>query len=189
MFLRAIPNIITLIRILLVLPVAVSILRHEFGWTLGLFAVASVSDGLDGFLARRFNWISHFGSMLDPIADKLLLVVTFLLLTYTGYLPLWLAAVVIARDLIILTGATLYHILYGAYDFAPTYWGKLSTSLQFTLVLLVLFDQSFYALPALLLDWGVWLVLVISSISGLDYVWVWGHKAVDAHRTLREKIK
>jgi len=187
MLLRALPNIITLIRILLTLPVAVSILRHEFGWTLGLFALASLSDGLDGFLARRFGWMSRFGAMLDPIADKLMLVVTFLLLTYTGYIPLWLAVVVISRDLIILSGATLYHVLYGAYEFAPTWLGKLSTALQFTLILLVLGHQSILVMPEWLIDSIEWAVFVVSSISGLDYVWVWSLKARAAHRRLQEK--
>ena len=183
MDLSVLPNLITLLRLLLVVPIAASILGHHFGTALLLFAVASVSDGIDGFLARRFDWISRFGSMLDPIADKILLVTVFVLLTFTGYIPVWLAVVVIARDLIILTGATVYHILFGEYEFAPTFLGKFSTASQFTLVILMLVDLSVTDLPAWLLSAMIWLVFAVSSLSGVDYVYTWTRKALAASRT------
>ena len=76
MELNIIPNLITLFRLLLVVPVVVAIMRNDFGVALLLFAIASLSDGVDGYLARRFSWVSRFGAILDPIADKLLLVAT-----------------------------------------------------------------------------------------------------------------
>ena len=169
-------------RLLLIVPVAISILERSFGLTLALFAVASISDGVDGFLARRFNWISRFGSILDPIADKLLLVTVFLLLIFTGYLPTWLAFIVIGRDLVILAGAATYHILFGEYEFAPTFLGKCSTTFQFVLVLLTLFNLSIYQLPAEILLIAIGLVTLFSSLSGLDYVITWTRKALDAAR-------
>jgi len=99
-------------------------------------ALLGISDGVDGYLARRYDWTSRFGAILDPVADKLLLMVTFILLAYTGHLPVWLTSVVIGRDLVIVAGATTYHILFGEYEFSPTLLGKLSTSMQFILVLL-----------------------------------------------------
>ena len=182
MDLSVIPNLITLIRLLLVVPVAVAILSGEYMLTLILFAIASVSDGVDGYLARRFNWTSRFGAILDPIADKLMLIVTFLLLTYIGNFPVWLAAVVIGRDLIIVAGATTYHILFGEYEFSPTLLGKLSTSLQFTLLLLNLLDLAILELSETLLVAGIWAVFAVSSISGLDYCLTWGRKAIEANR-------
>ena len=167
-------------RLLLVVPVAVAILSHEFLLTLILFAVASVSDGIDGYLARRFDWTSRFGAILDPIADKLMLIVSFFLLTYIGIFPVWLAAVVIGRDLIIVAGAAAYHILYGEYDFEPTRLGKLSTLLQFSLVLLALFGLSLFQVEAWVLETGVWLVFAVSSLSGFDYCLTWGRKAIAA---------
>lgn len=180
MDLAGIPNLITLMRLLLVVPVAVSILNNSFAWTLALFAIASLSDGVDGFLARRFNWTSRFGAILDPVADKLLLMVTFILLAYTGHLPHWLTAVVIGRDLIIVAGATTYHILFGEYEFAPTFPGKISTAFQFTLVLLALFNLALFNIPAPVLEGGIWLVFVVSSVSGVDYVVTWSRKALAA---------
>jgi len=180
--LKVIPNLITLLRLLLIVPVAVSLLKGNFTAALTLFAICSFSDGLDGYLARRFNWASHFGAMLDPIADKLLLIVTFILLTYIGALPIWLTAIVIARDLIIVAGATSYHIFFGKYRFAPTFLGKISTSFQFILVLLVLVDLSLLQIHQRLMDGGVILVFIVSSVSGLDYVITWTRKAIDMSR-------
>ncbi len=180
--LKVIPNLITLLRLLLVVPVAISILRGEFILTLILFAICSISDGLDGYLARRFDCASRFGAMLDPIADKLLLVVTFILVTYIGVLPFWLAAVVIARDLIILTGATVYRILFGEYEFSPTIAGKFSTAFQFILVLMVLVDLSVIDIYQLLMDGAIILVFIVSSVSGIDYVVTWSRKAIAASR-------
>jgi len=180
MNLSAIPNLITLLRLLLVVPVAVAILDGRFGLCLAFFTAASISDGVDGFLARRFDWTSRFGAILDPIVDKLLLVVVFVLLTYTGFIPLWLAAIVILRDLIVLTGATSYHILFGAYQFAPTFLGKASTALQFILVLLILFDQAVFPIADIITQICIWLVCIVSSVSGIDYVITWSRKAMTA---------
>lgn len=182
MDLSVIPNLITLMRLLLVVPVAVAILSNEFVLTLILFAVASVSDGVDGYLARRFDWTSRFGAILDPIADKLMLIVSFFLLTYIGIFPMWLAAVVIGRDLIIVAGAAAYHILFGEYDFSPSRIGKLSTLLQFCLVLLGLVGLAVFQIDAWVLEMGVWLVFAVSSLSGLDYCFTWGRKAIAASR-------
>lgn len=182
MDLSVIPNLITLMRLLLVVPVAVAILSNEYLLTLILFAVASVSDGVDGYLARRFDWTSRFGAILDPVADKLMLIVAFLLLTHIGNFPIWLAAVVIARDLIIVAGAAVYHILFGEYEFTPSLLGKLSTSLQFTLVLLNLLDLALFELNDSLLVGGIWAVFLVSSVSGADYCLTWSRKALAASR-------
>ena len=105
---RYLPNVITGIRVLLVMPLVYALLTHHFVLALVLFAVAGVSDGVDGFLARRFNWYTQLGAMLDPLADKLLLVSTYLCLAWLGFFPVWFVALVVGRDLIIFCGAISY---------------------------------------------------------------------------------
>lgn len=163
---------------MLVVPVIVAIMRNDFTLALILFAIASVSDGVDGFLARRFSWVSRFGAILDPLADKLLLVATFILLVYTEHLPVWLGVVVIGRDLIILAGAIFYHILFGVYELAPTLLGKFSTLFQFILVLVTLVDQSLLVIPDNVIQICIWLVFIVSSVSGIDYMITWSRKAI-----------
>jgi cardiolipin synthase len=112
-FIRAadIPNLICVVRIILVWPIVVALLDGRYGLALVLILVAGASDGLDGFLAKHFNWQSRMGGLLDPLADKLLLVSVFVALSMTGLVPLWLTAVVISRDLIIVSGGVVYQWL------------------------------------------------------------------------------
>lgn len=170
------PNLLTLLRLALVLPIAGLLLSDRHAPAVVLFAVAAGTDALDGFLARRFGWTSRFGSLFDPLADKLLLVTSFLCLTIIQVLPLWLALVVFLRDLLILTGAGLYRMLVGPVDFVPSRLGKLSTLLQMLLVLCLMLELSL--LPALAtLRWPLtWLVLAVTLGSGALYVWDWGRK-------------
>lgn len=170
------PNLLTLLRLALVLPIAGLLLSDRHTQALVLFAVAGCSDALDGFLARRFNWTSRFGSLFDPLADKLLLVTSFICLTITQVLPVWLTLVVLLRDLVILLGAGLFRALAGPADFLPSRLGKLSTLLQMLLVLCLLLELSL--LPVLaVLRWPLsWLVLLVTLCSGAQYAWDWGRK-------------
>ena len=95
--LRQIPNIISAIRILLVAPIAVALANHQLVTTIVLFGVAALSDAADGFLAKRYGWQSELGAVLDPAADKLLLVTVFITLAYLKLVPLWLMAAAVAR--------------------------------------------------------------------------------------------
>ena len=99
-----IPNIISVLRIFLVLPIAIQLYNEAWMSAFILFFIAGISDGIDGFLARAFNWKSKLGAMLDPIADKLLLTVIFITLAYKGVIPVWLAALVVVRDIVIIIG-------------------------------------------------------------------------------------
>ena len=110
--LRQIPNVISAIRILLVVPIAVALLNHRLPATIALFALAALSDAADGFLAKRFGWQSDLGAVLDPAADKLLLASVFVVLAYLHLIPLWLMATAVARDAIIVTGALLYRFFW-----------------------------------------------------------------------------
>jgi cardiolipin synthase len=174
---RDIPNIISFVRLLAVMPVVYLLLEQQFGWALALFAAAGLSDGLDGFLAKRYGWQSRLGGILDPLADKALLVASFLVLGALGRLPVWLVVAVIARDLIIVGGATLYNFRVEELEAAPLLTSKLNTLLQILLVVLVIADAGPLPLPDALLKTLVWACLATVLVSGTQYVWVWSRKA------------
>jgi len=175
--LKDLPNLISIARILLSLPVAYLLLEERFGEALLLFFIAGVSDAVDGYLAKRFGWHSRLGSILDPLADKILLITSFLCLTLVDIIPLWLLVMVFGRDLIIIIGAAAFHIFVGQYEMAPTWISKINTTLQIVLVLALVLSYGVYPLPGELLLWLVYGVSVTTVLSGLDYVWIWGRKA------------
>ena len=179
---RDIPNIISIIRIVLVLPFIVLMLRQEFTWALMLFFVAGISDGIDGYLAKRNNWTSRLGSILDPLADKLLLVSSFVTLGWLNILPVWLVAAVLLRDVVIIGGALAYHFVVGRYEMEPSIISKLNTFFQIMLVLSTVFSQGLYQLPPQALQTLVYIVLVTTILSGADYVYTWGKKTYHAKK-------
>lgn len=179
---RWLPNLITFLRILLVVPLVQALLAGKYGVALALFFVAGVSDGLDGWLAKRFHWTSRLGALLDPVADKLLLVCTYLTLGVLGALPLWLVAVVLARDLIIVGGALAYYLLIGRYQMEPLPASKVNTFLQIVLVVAVLLSLGHAPVPARLVDVLAMAVLATTVLSGAAYVWIWGRRASRAGR-------
>lgn len=174
---RDIPNLITVLRLLLVPPVVFGLLTGHYTVALALFVIAGASDALDGFLAKHFGWTSRLGGLLDPVADKLLLVSCYLALTWQELLPVWLTAVVIGRDLIILAGATVYHVLVERLEAAPSVISKLNTLSQLALVVAVLFNYGAQTLPAGWLDVLIYSVLATTLLSGADYIWTWSWRA------------
>lgn len=181
------PNLITLIRFLLILPAGWSILAGRFETAFVLFLVAGASDGLDGWLARRYGWISHFGAMADPLADKLMIAVVYLALAWIGVLPLWLTALVLGRDLVIVAGASGYHLLVERIEMAPTLLGKVCTLAHIVYVGMVLASLTGEPLSALLplVVPGGWIIAALTLVSGLDYVRTWTARAA-ARRAARE---
>lgn len=177
-----IPNAISLGRMLLVPPMVLLLLNEYYGVTLVLFAVAGVSDALDGYLAKRYGWGSRLGTILDPLADKLLLVSAYLILGWLGEIPLWLVMVVVGRDLVIVAGGVAYHYLIGSYELEPSLLSKLNTLAQIVLVLGILVTHSVLTLPAGMVAALGGLVLVTTLLSGLSYVWTWGVRALRARR-------
>jgi cardiolipin synthase len=184
-WMRFIPNALCVLRMLLVVPVAWLLVRHEFRLTLWLFAFAAATDGLDGFLAKRCGWTSELGKILDPLADKILLVGVFLTLGLMGLVPLWLALVAIARDVIITAGAIAYNALYGDPNGKPTWASKLNTLCQIAYLLAIVATHAIGQVnQAALIAMGA-LVFVTSVVSGLDYVLTYSRKALDAGRQRR----
>lgn len=177
MNLKYLPNIISVLRILLVIPVVYLLLRREYGAALILFAVAGVSDGLDGFLAKHFDWKTRLGSILDPLADKLLLVCSFVALAWNELIPLWLLAVVLARDVAIVVGGAAFHFLFGRFDMEPTRVSKVNTFFQIAYVLAVVFYHGEFVRTPYLVESLGYIVLATVIISGGNYVWVWGRRA------------
>jgi cardiolipin synthase len=177
MSLSWLPNAISLLRIALVPPVLLLIVNGQFGWALALFWLAGFSDGLDGYLAVRFGWSSRLGGLLDPTADKLLITGMFVTLAYTGHIPVWLAAIVIFRDVVIVAGAMAYNFLVKPVPGEPTRISKLNTALQMLFVLFVLSRAGF--------DWPDKItitvlgasILITVVISGCDYVLSWSQRA------------
>lgn len=172
-----IPNIITVFRFLLVPPLVLLLLQEQFGLALLIFGVAGFSDGLDGFLAKRFNWASRLGALMDPLADKLLLVSSFITLGWLQRIPLWLVCVVILRDLVIVGGALVYNFRIERLEAAPSMVSKLNTVTQIVLVLAVLLSQVVTGVPYLWMDVLLYCVMVTTLWSGFDYVWRWSRRA------------
>jgi len=174
---RDLPNLITVFRFLLVPPVVMLLLQGRFGSALLVFAIAGFSDALDGYLAKRYHWTSRMGALLDPLADKLLLVSSFVTLGWLGLIPLWLVGLVILRDLVIVTGAVVYHMRIEQLEAEPSLVSKLNTFTQIVLILAIMFTQAFQKLPALWPEVLLYSVLVTTVWSGFDYVWTWSRKA------------
>ena len=144
---------------------------REFGWALLLCAIAGSTDALDGFLARRLHAGSRVGEYLDPVADKLLLSGSYLVFGLRGMIPMWITVLVLGRDLMILTFAGLAFALTSARRFPPTVWGKLSTFVQVSTVLVVLVSGLLgWGRP--FLDFALACVVVATSWSALHYLFV-----------------
>jgi cardiolipin synthase (CMP-forming) len=170
------PNLITLLRIAIIPWILILILRGSFGTALWLFLAAGLSDALDGHIARHFNQMSRLGSFLDPLADKLLLVGTFSALATIGMLPVWLAALVIARDLVILAGAAYWYFRVRMLEMEPTKLSKLNTGIMIMAVLLIIGEGAGIVRLDRLLNELYSVVVVGLLVSGGQYVVIWSRR-------------
>ncbi|HSW49373.1 MAG TPA: CDP-alcohol phosphatidyltransferase family protein [Bryobacteraceae bacterium] len=170
---RWLPNLLTLVRFPLAAWVAVSILRGSFGQALLLLAVAGLTDGLDGWAARRLGAVSRLGAALDPVADKALLVTVYLSLGAAGLIPVWLVWIVVGRDALILAFAGALLALHKARRFEPSVWGKLSTLVQIVTGAGVIAAQVF---PSAMIGWWAELLPILTAVttawSGIHYAWL-----------------
>ena len=182
------PNLLTFLRMALI-PVFASLLFYGYAaWALVVFLAAGISDGVDGFLARRFHQETELGTIIDPIADKLLMTTAFIGLTLPNVMqpvrhlpvPFWVTAAVIGRDVLILTVAAAINIMTGFRGFKPSWLGKLSTFVQVVAVTLILvaavFEYSFY-LPT-----TYFIVVLLAAASGLHYIFHVARLMKDAER-------
>ena len=180
---KDIPNAISMMRIILVIPIVYFLLRGQYNVSLILFLVAGLSDALDGFLAKRYQWVSRLGSFLDPLADKLLLLSCFTACVYLELMPLWLLVLVVSRDLFVAIGAFFYHHFIEGFKGEPPFSSKLNTLVQIVYLLMLIASQGLILIPLSWVDFALYAVLATTSVSGLEYVWVWGMRAWD----IREK--
>jgi cardiolipin synthase (CMP-forming) len=168
-------NQLTLLRMLLIPAFVILVLYGHLGWALVVFASAGITDGLDGVIARRSGQKTQLGAWLDPMADKLLLVTTFIVLTLPGLrlanpLPLWLTVTVISRDIVIVLTVTIVNLAMGPRTFRPSVWGKTATAIYIlTAVFAMLFN--YLGRRSAVVDLFVLASLVITLISSLHYIW------------------
>ena len=175
-----VPNLLTVFRMVLI-PVFVSLLFYQrFVLALGIFVLAGATDGLDGLLARRFNQRSQLGTILDPIADKLMLVTAFVVLSMRAVfpqpmpshlpVPFWVTVAVISRDVFILVGAAAINIVTGFRGFRPSLLGKINTTVQIVAIAAIMFAASVpygtgWYLPTIYAT-----VFAFSVLSGAHYI-------------------
>jgi cardiolipin synthase len=177
MTLRWVPNAICLARMVLVAPLVLLLLDGEYAAALAVLIVAGASDGLDGFLAKTFDWRTRLGGLLDPAADKLLLVSVFAALTYVGLVPAGVTAIVVGRDVVIVLGAICYQWLIAPVQGEPSAISKLNTACQLAFVFFTITNAAFaWPPPISLLLLGA-AVVFTSIVSGLNYVLRWSTRA------------
>lgn len=167
--LRHLPNAICVLRILLTVPIVLAISRGEEVLALVLFTIAAISDGLDGYLAKRNGWASDFGRILDPIADKILLVATFLACTWQGLIPVWLAAAAVARDVMLGGGALIYRLWFGRIEGSPSVLSKVNTTLQIIVVIVAMLNAALPLMPSFIVVALAIVTLGTTVLSGIDY--------------------
>lgn len=173
---KDIPNIISILRIVLVVPIAYFLWNQDYLIALVLFLIGGLSDGLDGFLARRYKWETDLGVILDPMGDKLMMLTAYLLLGWDGLLAWWLVSLVLFRDIIIVLGTLLYRKFIGEAKLKPLFISKLNTVFQILLVLIAMLSQVINLNP-LIVESILWLVVVTTLMSGYAYIDVWGRRA------------
>ncbi|MBS8241451.1 CDP-alcohol phosphatidyltransferase family protein [Marinobacter lipolyticus] len=179
---RWIPNALTFLRILLIVPFAAALLAAQYRLALIIFFVAAATDAFDGFLARHFNWKSRLGAIADPLADKALLITAYLMLTLNGVLPIWLFALVLGRDLLIVVGGMAFHYGVGRFEMEPSLPGKLNTLVQILVVLAIIILLAGLPMQPWVRDVGIILVTASAIFSGGHYLVVWSARAWRAKR-------
>jgi cardiolipin synthase len=166
--LLTVPNLVTLLRLMLAPFVAADILGGFYGRAVGLFLVAGLTDVVDGLLARQMGESTQGGAYLDPIADKVLLSVIYGSLGFAHAIPWWMVAVVFGRDALIL-GMAAYGLLFTSLrKFPPSVWGKLSTFFQISAAMMVMCSRAGLPAPVTL---AVWLMVAATVWSGIHYAW------------------
>lgn len=171
MILRHLPNALTLFRLGLLVPFLLFLCRQEYVSSFYTFLFAGLTDALDGFLARRFHWQSFLGSFIDPLADKLLIVSSFIALALIGLLPWWLVALVFLRDLTISVGVLAwYYFIRRKLEFNPTLLSKINTTLQLVLIISCLFELAYFPFPDFFRNTLIGLTTMTTLITYIDYV-------------------
>jgi cardiolipin synthase len=165
------PNVMTLTRVLLIPIFIIFIINKSFTAALITFAIAGITDGIDGLIARITNQRTELGAYLDPIADKLLLLSTFSTLAIIEIIPSWLAVIVITRDVIILIGFLLMLLTSYHPKINPSFLSKTTTTLQISTILLVLIGQ-YYEISYVLMSLAIYGTAILTILSGSHYIYI-----------------
>ncbi len=171
---RWLPNALSILRMMLVVPVVWTLANHRYEVALGLFAVAGISDALDGGIAKRHHYSSNLGAFLDPAADKLLVLGSYTALASNQLVPWWLVGLMLGRDALIVGGAAIYRWRRGPFQIEPALTSKAATGLLILLGLAFVIDGGWPYLDNPLRLALVWVLAVALIVSGLDYVMTWG---------------
>jgi cardiolipin synthase len=168
-------NQLTLLRMLLIPAFVLLVVYGQFGWALIVFTTAGLTDAFDGFVARAAGQKTDLGAWLDPAADKLLLVTTFVVLTLPNIglvnrIPIWLTVLIISRDVGIVLTVAIVNLATGPRTFRPSPLGKGATALFIVTCVVVMFF-NYLGRTSLVVDAFIWASLVITLASGVDYVW------------------
>ena len=168
-------NQLTLLRMLLIPAFVILVVYGHLGWALFVFATAGLTDALDGLIARRSGEQSNLGAWLDPMADKLLLVTTFVVLTLPGLglanpLPIWLTVLIISRDVVIVLTVAIINLAIGPHTFRPSIYGKVATATYIVTAACAMFF-NYLGYHSVVVDVGVYASLVITLVSALHYIW------------------
>ncbi len=170
MMLTQIPNLLTLLRIAMVPVIIVLLDGRQYELALVTFVLAGVTDGLDGWIAKRFNLQSAIGALLDPIADKVLLLSTYVMLTYLQDIPFWFLVVVLFRDFLIVGGYWFLIAMESPAKVAPIYVSKINTFLQIVVVIVVLVTKADYLDLSIIIFPLLYAVFITSFLSGYSYI-------------------
>jgi len=174
MLFKYIPNILSIFRLILVLPFSYFFFHGEFKTAFYIFIVAALTDGLDGWIARSFNFQTQLGLLIDPLADKILIVTCFILLGYHQVLPAWLVILVLCRDFSIMMGAFVsMYIIQKKHPLSPSIISKLNTLLQMLLIVTAIFSLTYYKIPGEYLFFLQILVGLTTLSSFFHYLMIW----------------
>ena len=168
-----IPNLLTLARIAAVPVLILFLYEGRYGAALAVFVLAGIIDGLDGWIAKRFKCVTRLGSILDPLADKILIVSTYVMLVLAGDLPFWLILLIGFRDLGIIAGVLVLNTLNGHVQMQPSLLSKVNTFLQISLVILVMVERIGFIALEPVAEILLWFVAVTTVASAIHYVYFW----------------
>ncbi len=184
--LRHLPNALTALRMVMVIPLVWLINERRYDAAVVIALIAGITDALDGWLAKHFAWQSWIGGIIDPIADKMMLIGCFVSLGLVGAHPEWLTMLVVGRDVLIVAGALIYHYFIGRISGEPTLLSKINTCVQIAYVVLQLVNLSTWIeFPHPVIVFAIYLTATLAVASGLQYVVIWSAKAMRAQERAR----
>lgn len=184
---RHLPNLITAVRFLLIPVLVLLLVDQRYVPAFAVFIVSAISDLADGLIARHWNLRTRLGAIADPLADKLTMLAVTVVLASQALIPVWLAAAIVVRDLVIMGGAVAFHFVVGRVEMAPSWLSKFNTVLEFSVLAALLADAA-QAIEVTALLPPLFLLVTATIVgSGIHYVWVWGRRAWQ-HRRRPQRV-